>query len=74
MPMKPAGLPELWRVRDAAEYFGVKENAIYGWIKRRTIPYTRVGRTLYIPTNVLDQFVKGRTHLPKTRKAEEEQP
>lgn len=41
-------LPELMKVTEVAEYFRVTPSAIYQRIVRGTMPYTSVGRNLYI--------------------------
>jgi excisionase family DNA binding protein len=42
---------------EAAEMLGLKEATIRSWVARRTLTYAKIGRSIRIPIESLDQLV-----------------
>jgi excisionase family DNA binding protein len=55
---KTALLVALLTVAEAAELLNVKEPTIRAWIARRKLAYTKLGRSVRIPRDAIEQMVR----------------
>jgi excisionase family DNA binding protein len=50
----PAGTPRIaYTVAEFAELLGKHPNTVYDWIRKRQIPYERIGNSYFIPEHAL---------------------
>jgi excisionase family DNA binding protein len=47
-----------------AERLGVSEKCLRGWVYRRTIPYVKVGRSVRISDDTIDEIIRRGTVPP----------
>jgi excisionase family DNA binding protein len=55
---KTALLVGLLTVAETAELLHVKESTIRAWIARRKLAYTKLGRSVRIPEDAVEQLVR----------------
>ena len=58
--MQTAAKPML-SVPAAAEYLGLSQRTIWGWIYERRVPSIRLGRAVRLRTSDLDKFIEAGT-------------
>ncbi len=51
-------------VHEAAAYLGVSEVTLYRLVRRREVPYTRVGRSIRFRVEELERYLEERTVRP----------
>jgi excisionase family DNA binding protein len=55
--MRTANAPKLKTLPEAAERLGVSVKCLRGWIYRRSIAYTKVGRAVRISEETIQQII-----------------
>ena len=56
---------KLLNINELAEYLGgVSKLTIYDWVNHKKIPYTKVGRCLRFPKQIIDDWLGGNTYIP----------
>ena len=55
---KPALLVALLTVEETAELLGVKEATVRVWMARRKLAYTKLGRSVRIPREAVEELVR----------------
>jgi len=48
-------------VRQAAQRLGLRESTLRAWILRRRLTFTRLGRAIRIPSDVVDRLIEDGT-------------
>jgi excisionase family DNA binding protein len=48
----------LWRVREAAQFLGMRESGVRRWILLRRVAVVRLGRLVRIPEEEIERLVK----------------
>lgn len=51
----------LLTVTETAEALGLKESTIRAWVMRRKLPFVKLGRSVRIPENFIDELVRTNT-------------
>lgn len=56
---------KFYGIKWLSEYLGVSENKIYSWVKRKEIPFYRVGRLLKFRKEDIDSWMLERKVNPE---------
>ena len=51
----------LWRVKQAAEYLGIRPKTLYEWVRLGRVPYRKIGFNVRFDPEELEQWTEGQS-------------
>ena len=51
----------LWRVKQAAEYLGIRPKTLYEWVRLGRVPYRKIGFNVRFDPEELKQWIEGQS-------------
>ena len=51
----------LWRVKQAAEYLGIRPKTLYEWVRFGRVPYRKIGFNVRFDPEELKQWIEGQS-------------
>jgi excisionase family DNA binding protein len=54
----------LLSIKEVAEYLSISQAAVYGYVRRKVIPFIKIGGTLRFPESAIDRWIEEETEHP----------